>query len=197
MCLLVIKASNVEAGPDRNQKWDAGFDLSRADTSSNNIGESMLLSANLSYGLNEILALGVSGGYTEVSFKANPPSGLVEGQDLTMTPVFGDIIFRVPTGELPFAPYAIFGLGAMISHETGTDTLLAKNTNVRTEDAFASKLGGGVDWQVTPKWIYNFEIAYVLTGARLVVFNTSTNAQIESNDLDFWYIGGGVKYLFD
>lgn len=194
---FVLYAVGAYAGQDRNQKVEAGFNLSGMGTSSNNLGDSMLLSAGVSYGMNDILALGVSGAYTEVDFKANPPAGLVEGSDLRITPIFGDIILRVPTGELPFTPYAIFGLGALLSQAKGTDTLLSRNANTRTHDAFASKLGGGLDWQVTSKWSYNFEMAYVLTGARLEVYNTSNNQQIESNDLDFWYIGGGVRFLFD
>lgn len=194
---LTLCTAHSYAGAERNQKVDLGFNLSGLSTSSNNIGESMLISAGVSYGMNDVLALGISGAYTEVGFKANPPLGLVDGLDLRMTPIFGDIIFRVPTGELPFTPYAIFGLGVMLSQAKGTDPLLARNANTRTHDAFASKLGGGLDWQINSKWSYNFETAYVLTGARLEIYNTSTNQQIESNDLDFWYIGGGVKYLFD
>ncbi len=194
---LLLLCANATAGPDRNQRWDAAFSLSMIDARSSNIGESLYLSGGVSYGLNEILALGVSGAYSSISFKANPPTGVVEGPDLAVTPVFGDIILRVPTGDQPFTPYAIFGLGAMISHPTGTGVLLDKNTNVKSEDSFASKIGGGLDWQVNPNWIYNFEIGVVLTGARLLVTNASTGGQIESNDLDFWYIGGGIKYLFD
>ncbi len=195
--LILASAANAQAGPIRDQRWDAGFNMSGYDARSNNIGESLYFSGGVSYGMNEILGLGVSGGYSQVGFTANPPSGLVEGPDLTVTPVFGDIILRVPTGDKPFTPYAIFGFGAMISHATGTDTLLNRNTNTRSDNAFASKVGGGLDWQANARWLYNFEIGMVFTGARLVVFNSSTGAQIESNDLDFWYIGGGVKYLFD
>lgn len=194
---LLFLTVNVYAAPDRNQKWDAGFNLSMADARSSNIDESLSLSGSVSYGMNDVLALGVSGGYTSASFQAQTPSGLVEGPDLTFTPIFGDIILRVPTGEKPFTPYAIFGLGVLLSGTNGTDSLLNRNTNTRSHDAFASKIGGGLDWQVSSRWAYNFEIGYVLTGARLEIYNTSTGNQIESNDLDFWYVGGGVKVLFD
>lgn len=195
--IVLLGASPVYAGVDRVQKVDLGFNLSGAGTESNNLGESIYFSGGLSYGLNEIVAVGVSGAWTEVGFKANPPAGVVDGMDLRMTPIFGDIILRVPTGTQPHTPYLIFGLGALLSDSNGTDTLLNRNANTRTHDAFAGKLGGGLDWNINGKWLYNFEMAYVLTGARLEVYSTSTGNQIESNDLDFWYIGGGVKFLFD
>ncbi len=195
--LLLLLTMNAFAGPDRSQRWDMGFDMARYDGRSNNLGESLLLSGSVSYGMNEMLALGVSGGYTNVGFTANPASGLIEGSDLTVTPLFGELILRVPTGDQPFTPYFVGGLGAMLTHPSGTDELLRNNANTRSHDAFAGKVGGGLDWRVNDRWLYNFEIGYVSTGARLEVFNTSTGAQIESNDLDFWYLGGGVKYVFD
>ena len=194
---LLLLTTTAMAAPDRSQRWDMGFDMARYDARSNNLGESLYLSGSVSYGMNEMLALGFSGGYTTVSFTANPPSGFVEGPDLTVTPLFGDIIFRVPTGDEPFTPYFIGGLGAILTHASGTDALLRNNANTKSHDAFAGKVGGGLDWRINDRWLYNFEIGYVSTGGRLEVFNNSTGAQIESNDLDFWYLGGGVKYVFD
>lgn len=196
--LMLGVCVQAAAGPDRDQKWDAGFNLSMADAQSTNMDESLYLSGSVSYGITEMLAVGASMGYTSVGFQAMTPRGLVEeGPDLTLTPIFGDIILRVPTGEQPFTPYFIAGLGAMLSDADGTDELLNRNANTVSEDAFASKIGGGLDWQVSSKWVYNFEIAYVFTGARLQITHGVTGDQIESNDLDFWYIGGGVKFLFD
>ena len=114
--VMLSVCTQAAAGPDRNQKWDAGFNLSMADAQSTNMDESLYLSGSVSYGINEMLAVGASLGYTSVGFQAMTPSGLVsEGPDLTITPVFGDIILRVPTGDQPFTPYAIFGLGALLS----------------------------------------------------------------------------------
>lgn len=131
--IVLLGASPVYAGVDRVQKVDLGFNLSGAGTESNNLGESIYFSGGLSYGLNEIVAVGVSGAWTEVGFKANPPAGVVDGMDLRMTPIFGDIILRVPTGTQPHTPYLIFGLGALLS--TATARILcstATRTRART-----------------------------------------------------------------
>ena len=195
---FVIPFTVFAKAPDRAGETDAGFGVAARYAKDGDWHDTVYLSGSVTRGITPWLAVGVSGGWTDSGLDVNPGNGAgkFRGTRLAATPVFGDVILRTPAGDWPVIPYADLGLGMMISHTHGDGVLNNNNLESHSNDGFAMKFGGGVDWFVTDNWIYNVEIAYVLTSADVEFKNRGTQAVVDTADLDFWYIGGALKYRF-
>jgi outer membrane protein W len=198
--LLALTTATVAfAAPDRTGRWDAGVNLAAAIPSDSDTDTALQVGGNLAYGVNEWFAVGFSGGWQQHDVDGTTSGAIVvSGTEVTGVPLFLDLIARVPTGAETFQPYGVLGLGAVLwdiddaTARSGATTL-AVETDVDTE--FSTKVGGGVDWFLNERWIINAEAAYVFSSpeARVTVLGTSVTDDI---DLDYWTVGGGIKYLF-
>ena len=105
----------------------------------------------------------------------------------------------MPIENQSINPYGVVGLGAVIWNADDTTTNLGGKLTTDINTAFATKVGGGFDWFINNNWIINFEAAYVFNRPDVnQTFTLGTaSASISDNvKLDYWTIGGGVKYLF-
>jgi outer membrane protein W len=125
----------------------------------------------------------------------------IAGPDITGVPLFADLIVRGHSEDRSWEPYGVLGLGTVIWSIDDTTASGATAGSVQTDidTDFAVKLGGGVDWFINNNWILNFNAAYVFSSPEATVTATAagTSATVTDEvDLDYWAIGGGVKYLF-
>ena len=190
--MLMISSSCVFAMPDRVGKVDAGFNVGGLLSSEKELDSSVYLGGSVSYGFTDWFALGVEGGWgdSDANF-VNGGSGKV-----TRVPLFMDMIFRYTKSEYNYVPYGLIGIGALFTSQHGTGTLNSLNLRMDAPDTFAMKFGLGVDWFVNDKWVVNAEAAYIWASDDVELLN-SRGISIDSADLDYWTITGGVKYLFD
>lgn len=167
---------NVNPMTDRTNRNDFGVQLA-GGFSNEEIDDAFYVGASYSHGMNPWWALGIEAGWQESDFDTN------NDNDLSMVTVFGDIIGRINPENSPVVPYGVLGLGVLHAY---TDT----NSNDDDETAFAAKFGLGVDWFLDRNWILNVEGAYIATGADI------RNGTANTENLDHWRFGGGLKYAF-
>jgi opacity protein-like surface antigen len=166
---------------DRTYRWDAGLNLSGAVAGDEGIDDGVFIGGNVSYGFQPWFALGLEAGYQDTS---------TENDDLSAVPIFVDGIFRFPNHQMnaPIVPYGVVGVGAIIWDYEGTDEISQLDDNI--DSSFAVKGGAGVDWFLNPNWALNLEIAYVYADDDIELTRTTRS------DLDYWTVGGGIKYIF-
>ena len=201
--VLMLASTAVYAAPDRTGKIDAGITVSGAIPTDNSIDSTVYVGGNLAYGVCQWFAVGFSGGWQDHGSKDLDLGGGTTflGPDFNAVPLFGDLIVRVPVEQQSFIPYGVVGLGSVIWNVADTRDTAGNTYKTKVNDAFALKLGGGLDWFLNKNWILNFESAYVFNrpDVTLTASNGSTSASATVNQvkLDYWFVGGGVKYLFD
>ncbi len=194
LIILVLLPLNVYAAPDRVDQWDAGINISDNLSTKNNVSDGLSVGSNFSYGIKNWLGVGISLGWSDARYNLTDGT---KGGRVTSVPVFGDIIFRVPTfADQHFVPYGVLGLGGIFDRTHGAGVTTDRGLQAKPKDGFAVKLGAGVDWFMAQNWIYNFETGYVFTDAKVDLTN-GNNVLNSSVDLDYWYLGGGVKWLLD
>ena len=200
---LVIMTTAAYAAPDRTGKWDAGVSVAGALSTDDEIDSTVQIGGNVAYGVTEWFAVGFEGGWqNHGSDDAAVAGTTIAGPDITGVPLFGDLIFRVPTGQEQFTPYGIVGLGVVVWDADDIDAVILgvpvhAETDIDTE--FAAKLGGGLDWFLNDNWILNFEVAYVFTNPNATATATGGGISVtveDDVDLDYWTIGGGLKFVF-
>lgn len=191
------------AAPERTGRWDAGVSVAGAIPSDGDIDGTTQVGGSVAYGVTEWFAVGFSGGWQNHDIEGTTNSGItVQGTEVTGVPLFGDLIFRVPTGDKPFTPYGVVGLGTVlwdIDDTTASAAGVPVSVITEVDTEFAVKLGGGIDWFLNDHWIVNFDAAYVFNNPNAVVTATvlGTSASTSENiDLDYWTIGGGLKFVF-
>lgn len=204
MALLLVVllgcASAAQAAPDRVGKWDVGVNVSGNFQTDSDINDGVGVEGSFSYGINSWLAVGFSGGWSGHSIDDATSAGItVHGADMNLFPLFGDIIFRVPT-DRAVVPYGVVGLGTVITNVDDTDTSvtgLTVQTDVDT--AFAVKLGGGVDWFINENWIFNVQGNYVFYRPDVTETASISGVSISATDnlkFDYWNVGAGLKFVF-
>ncbi|HTL70353.1 MAG TPA: OmpW family outer membrane protein [Candidatus Eisenbacteria bacterium] len=175
--------------------WEAGFDVAGAFPTDPQ--SEVLLTAELDRALNPQWALGVSVSWTDPNFKADG-AGFTDlnAGSVTMIPVFFDIIYRFKTADKTLRPYFDLGVGGVFASHHGQRDLNPNNLNAEAQDGFAMKFGLGVDWDAWEDWVWNVEGGYVWNDASLTVRSNVDNSETDNIDLDYWYLGGGLKYQF-
>ena len=195
--IAVLIPLSVYAAPDRVGQWDAGVNISGNLLSDDNTSDAFYLGGNVSYGLKDWLGLGISIGWSDSTFDVTSPSGSSSGKGgrVTSVPIFADFIFRAPTYSYKdVVPYGVMGIGGIFDSVHGSGTSSNYGYTIKANDGFAFKLGAGIDWFANNNWVYNLETGYVFTDASVDVKNP--NGSLRSTvDLDYYYIGGGVKWL--
>ena len=157
--------------------------------------DSGYLGAKIAYGVTPWMAIGFESGWQEAGTAAN------FDEDVGRVVLMGDLFWRIPvrnnqfwnwTVENPmFVPYVVLGMGTVTTYVTNAPPP-ATNTNGDDEDdtVFGWKIGGGVDWFVNEHWAMNIEISYLNNEPHL------TGTTVSLNQLDFWTLGGGLKYVY-
>ena len=175
--------------------WEAGFIVSGmipTDPQSE-----VMLTAELDRALNPQWALGVSVGWSDPNIKASG-AGLsdINAGSVTMLPVFADLIYRFAPDSASVRPYLDLGLGGVFASHHGQRDLNPNGLNATSGDGFAVKFGAGIDWDAWESWVWNLEGGYVWTNADVTIRSNVNNAEVDSLDLDYFYLGGGLKYQF-
>lgn len=189
--LGLFVAGSAYAVPERTGHSDLGFNVSAAIPSDSSTDTAVYVGGTYAYGVNEWLALGVSSGWAQFD---DSTTG-----ELTEVPLLGEIILRVPVAEeQQIQPYGVLGLGIAFFDFDESATVRASNVEVEVDDAFAVKVGGGVDWFADEHWIVNLEVSYIFADTDVSARNTVTgaSASISNVDADNWFVGGGLKYRF-
>ena len=190
---------SLYAAPDHTGQWDMGIKVGGILPSNAGGGNTGFLGGEFAYGINEWAAAGLSTGWTDAKLSVDNGRGAkINGGKFGALPIFADLIFRVPT-PIHYdylSPYAVLGLGTLITRNLTTQDLAGNNLASHLEHSIAFKLGAGLDWFMNSNWIMNFEMNYVFSGVKVDIINNSTHAAVDSTDLDHFYIGVGAKYLF-
>ncbi len=198
LTLSLAVCTTAFAAPNPTGKIEAGVGVAGLFGSDGGTNDTVFIPGSINYGLNPNWALGVSSGWADVEINGDNGLGSrVDGGSETLIPLFFDVIYRYHSDDNAFTPYFDLGLGAILANHGGNRDLSVNNLSVRDSDGFAVKLAGGVDWFVTENWAYNLELGYILTDASSEIVSNTTGAKTDTIDLDFWYVGGGVKYRFD
>ena len=156
---------------------------------------------DVSYGINQWLAVGFSGGWAAFGMDDATVSGItIPGPDVNGFPLFGEIILRAPIANQSYVPYAVAGFGTVIWNVDDTTTSNGIHVQTDVSTAFAFKLGGGVDWFINDHWIFNINGAYVFsrpdTTVTVSAGSLSASAVSQNDKYDYWTVGGGLKFLF-
>lgn len=195
--IMVAVSATVSAyaAPDRVGQWDAGVNVSGVIPEANDIDNTVYVGGTFAYGVHQWIALGFEAGWLETHSGDDSVFGIGDLGDLTGNPVMGDIIIRIPNPDQPFVPYAIVGIGVVVWDFKASPPLEALGVDVDVDTTFALKVGGGIDWWLNSNWILNFEASYVFMNASVTVTTKGTSSSNDEN-LDYFQIGGGLKYLF-
>lgn len=203
VCLLAA-GQIAYAAPDRVGKIDVGINVSGAIPTDAEADGGVAVGGDMAYGVNKWFAVGFSAGWQGTKLKSVTDGVVtIAGTDVNGVPIFGELILRLPIENQQFVPYGLVGLGTVIwsvDDTTATDGIHTAKVGVKANNAFAVKLGGGFDWFLNNNWILNFDAAYVFDRADVTGTVTSgglSASATEHQKLDYWTIGGGVKYLFD
>jgi opacity protein-like surface antigen len=181
---LFLGMSGASFAMDRTGRTDIGIYGAGALHDQSGVDDSGYLGGNFSYGMTPMFALGAEVGWQEAD---------IQGGEIGIVPIYGDLILRIPTGTSPFpawqealVPYGILGLGAVV-------TYIDREGNNPDDVAFGWKLGAGADWFLNNQWALNFEAAYHNSDD----VDDDTPATVTSLDeLDYWTVGGGLKFVF-
>ena len=179
---MMLGVASVLAAPDRAGRWDIGLVTGGAFNDKSAIDDTGYLGANVSYGVTPEIAVGVEGGWQEAGTNADNEESIGVGN------IMGDVIYRVPTVQGAFVPYAVLGLGLAGTYVTNEDGTGPKEGADDYDTSFAWKLGGGVDWFFQTDWALNLELAYTDTRPSL------PRASVRSSS--YWTLTGGIKRIF-
>lgn len=195
--MFSLTAGFAYAVPDRTGKLDIGVNISAALPTDNDVEDTYYIGGSWAYGIYEWLAIGFEAGWIDSDTNMDIDASSITAGDITGVPVFGDFIFRLPMADQPINPYAVLGLGGIFWSLEEDDAITNAGFEADVNSSFAMKFGGGVDWFVTPNWIIYFEGAYVWTNEDVTIRSSDGSERVtDENSLDFWTVGGGIKYLF-
>ena len=198
MLSVSLLSLSAYAAPDRAQKWDTGLIIGGLSPVSADGSLEPYWGGNFSYGINSWSALGMSVGAADFKLKVVDDSGnKISAGKMQSFPIFVDIIFRASSLHESLVPYAVLGLGGIVTHKLTSRDLSGGALHIKSSDDFAAKLGLGVDWFYKSDWIFNLEFNYVYTGAGVDVIRNSDGLALTNENIDYWFLGVGAKHLFE
>ena len=175
------RSVNRTSAPDRLGKWDMGIGISAA--ANDGVDDAAYVSGSVSYGVTPYIALGVEAGWQEAD------GSDFNDESIGVVPVLFDVIVRWPNLHESIVPYGILGLGAIGVYATNENGAGARQGDDSDDTGFGWKLGGGIDWFLNERWIFNFEFAYLSADVDVPTASVSS-------DYDFWTVGVALKYVF-
>ena len=195
--LCVTSTTWASPAPDREGVADVGLHIWGILPSDSAIDTNVYVGGSVAYGINPNWALGLESGYFQTNADLNIAVANVSGDigDLQGVPLFFDIIYRHTASGGPVTPYTVLGLGAVFWRFDENTTVREANSGVDADPSFAAKLGLGVDWFLTDNVIFNFEGSYVWTPEEITTDN-NTGTTVDKSDLNYFTLGGGIKYAF-
>ena len=93
-----------------------------------------------------------------------------------------------------FSPYVGAGINYTIGYSEGGSTNPAV-TSVDVKDAWGFALNFGVDYELSPNWLLNFDVKYIFLENDVTV-GTTLGTVTAKAELNPWVIGLGVRYRF-
>ncbi|MGH8499291.1 MAG: outer membrane beta-barrel protein [Methylococcales bacterium] len=194
--MLSLAAPFAYAAPDRTAKLDMGVNISAALSTDSGIDDTYYVGGSWAYGVYEWLAIGFEAGWMSADTEITIGSSLINTGDISGIPVFADFIFRLPVKDSQVNPYAVVAPGAIFWDREDSDVVTNAGFEADADSSFAIKFGGGVDWFVDNNWIVYFEGAFVLASSDISVTSSAGTTFEDDQDLNYWTVGGGIKYLF-
>ncbi len=186
--------------PDRSGRWDAGLDLEGFLSDDSNVDDAFYIGGNASYGLSDRFALGLETGWAETSVALRRTAGgaTEDAGDVTYVPLLADLYYRAPPYQEQVIFYGVLGMGLTIMNTDPATAFTSSGGDVDAATGFAVKIGGGLDSFLDPEktWMGNLSVSYVAVDEK-VESKTTSGATVDEADLDYWMVGGGLKYLFD
>ncbi len=193
--IFVSACPSAFASPDRVKKADAGIHFGGFFQQDGDISDGFFAGGSIAYGVNKNVAIGMSAGWSGSDLEVQQSGNTIDGGNVSIVPLFGEIIFRAPNRSA-FVPYAVIGLGTVLPYVEG-GSLSNVNLKATQRTGFAAKFGLGTDWFLSNNWIFNVDTGYVLTDSNMDIITLDTATKADSKDLDYWYLTAGVKYLYD
>ncbi len=174
-------------------RTNVGVNISAFVPSGNELQTGYYVGGQVSYDLAWFFALGVEGGYLQSALKGND----VDVGTFRGAPLLADAILKIPMemDSFVFTPYAIVGLGFLISNVQVGD-VVTDNGTIETNVPFLVKFGGGFDFVIHESVIINFEASYHYAQLNFKEKLVNQTFGLGKTDLNAGYIGGGVKYRF-
>lgn len=137
------------------------------------------------YNVNEYVGVGAELGWTSQDDSFEGFSA-----DLTGVPLFAEAVLHYPN-ETGFTPYAVGGLGVILWDLDYNFPSVA----IDIDNAFATKLGAGVDYFFDDQFGIALEGSYVFSDTDVNVSSGGLTAGGEV-ETDYWTLGASAKVLF-
>lgn len=152
------------------------------------------IGGNLTYGINEVLAIGVEAGYAswEAKYEGN------DYGDMSIVPLFADLYLRAPIelAENMLVPYVVGGIGVIFWDFDESSYLEDQEGTIDMDAELGYKLGGGFDYYLTDNFAINVEGSYVWSDADATAINADGDVLEGTFDTDYCMVTGGFKYQF-
>lgn len=149
------------------------------------IDSSGLYGVNLTYFLNEIFSLELSGEYTKTDMTIHTLGGKVG--EFTQVPILLTARLHLPAGKT-ISPYIGAGIGYYFND---FDKTLATSTVTGVDNSFGWHMAAGLEVFFLQNWAANLDLKYIWNQAD---FQRTTGT--EEFDLDAFSAGVGLKYYF-
>lgn len=183
------------AAVPRMGEVEVGVNAAVAMATENDMDSTGYIGGTFAYNVTESVAVGLSGGWKESDMHVTVAGAKLNAGSLSAIPLIGEVIWRIPPPPTQnWTPYLIGGVGGVIWSLDHSTELSSRGLTDDLESAFAVKVGGGIEWRVDDRWYIYLEGAYYYTDAELKLVDSAGGVAGESGNLDFWNVGGGVKY---
>ncbi|MDD5451320.1 MAG: outer membrane beta-barrel protein [Desulfovibrionales bacterium] len=149
------------------------------------IDSSGLYGINLTYFLNEIFSLELSGEYTKADMTIHTLGGKVG--EFTQVPILLTARLHLPAGET-ISPYIGAGLGYYFNDFDKTNS---SSTVTGVDNSFGYHVAAGLEVFFLQNWAANLDLKYIWNQAD---FQRTTGT--DEIDLDAFSAGVGLKYYF-
>lgn len=191
--LFSLSFNSLYAAPQVQGKSDIGINFGIAAFSDDTaLDPPFMFIAKYAYGIDETIAVGIEAGYYgEASYVRD---GIDLG-DVVGVPLMVDFIYRWKN-DSPAIVYGLIGFGTVIWDFSKSSTVNSAQATADAGASFSIKLGGGVDYYLNDRWAINVEGGYVFSSEAITITGAGS-VPSSKVDLDHWYIGAGLKYLFE
>jgi outer membrane protein len=159
-----------------------------------NVSTSLTGQVDFTYFVHPVLALNLIAATTQHDVEVRGSAlGTVDlGHVWALPPTLTLQYFPFPRER--FSPYVGLGVNYTVFYgEGGTRT--PPVTNVDVQNAFGAALNVGVDVELAPNWLFNFDVKKFYLRPDVSV-STSVGPINASSRLDPWVVGAGIRYRF-
>lgn len=179
---------------DITERWGVGFNISEAVPTESEADDHIYLGGTVLYGIQENWAIQVDLGYVEFSHEAFD----MDHGDLEGWPLLVNVQWRHPVElmkNVDSALYGLFGLGVILWEFQNSDRIEQGGIAASADDAFALRIGAGLDVFLRPNIAWNLEGAYTFSSTDIDFEQRGTTEKNQANT-DFWLIGSGLRLYY-